>query len=58
MKIKKISSLNVVVKVESGIPVTAEIYRNVSDAIDRENTLRKHMNYDNDETGIFNVKIR
>ncbi len=47
----------VVVKVESGVPVTAEAYRDERTARRRERLLRKRMHPENDETGIFRIKI-
>lgn len=46
----------IVVKVESGIPVSAETYHNPTTARDREKQLREEMNPDNDEVGIFTSK--
>jgi len=50
-------SLWVIVKVESGIPVTVEAYEDERSAKAREQVLRKHMHPENDETGIFVVEI-
>jgi len=47
----------VVVKVESGIPVTVEAYRDRQYAEMRERRLRKCMHPENDETGIFEIRI-
>ena len=48
----------VVVKVESGIPVTVEAYRDKLSAEMREQFLREHMHPENDETGVFEVQVR
>lgn len=47
----------IVVKVESGIPVSVEAYRNRQSAKKRESLFRRHMHPENDETGVFEVKI-
>lgn len=47
----------VVVKVESGIPVVVEAYRDRQSAEMREQPLRKDMHPENDETGVFEVQI-
>lgn len=47
----------IVVKVESGIPVTVEAYRDGLTAETREQSLRWCMHPENDETGIFEVQI-
>ena len=46
-----------VVKVESGIPVTVEAYRDRQSAKTREQSLRKEMHSENDETGVFEIQI-
>lgn len=43
----------VVVKVESGIPALAEVYRSRRRAKLREQALRQNMPEDSDETGLF-----
>ena len=53
---KKPENICVVVKVESGVPVIAEGYRDYKCALRRERSLRKDMQSDNDETGIFEVR--
>lgn len=53
---KKPENICVVVKVESGVPVIAEGYRDYKCALRRERSLRKDMRSDNDETGIFEVR--
>jgi len=47
----------VVVKVESGIPVMVEVYRDRQSAEIREQSLRKYMHPENDETGVFEIQI-
>lgn len=54
---KQIELLWVVVKVESGIPVMVEAYDNEESAKMREQSFRKYMQPENDETGIFEVPI-
>ena len=51
------SKLWVVVKVESGIPVSAEAYCSESHAVLREQALRKNMHPENDEVGVFETRI-
>ena len=50
-------SIWVVVLVESGIPTLVEAYSAEDDATIREQFLRDAMNFDYDETGVFEVKI-
>jgi len=45
-----------VVKVESGIPVTVEAYRDRQSAEMREQSLREDMHPENDETGVFEIQ--
>jgi len=47
----------VVVKVESGIPVLAEVYRDEQSAEMREQSLRECMHPENDETGVFEAQF-
>ena len=47
-----------VVKVESGIPVMVEAYRDRQSAEMREQSLRKDMHPENDETGVFEIQYR
>jgi hypothetical protein len=47
----------VVVKVERGIPVDARAFRRAASAIKSEQSLRKGMNTENDETGVFRVSV-
>jgi hypothetical protein len=53
---KQIELLWVVVKVESGIPVMVEAYGNKESAKMREQSLRKYMHPENDETGVFEIQ--
>jgi len=46
-----------VVKVESGIPVMVEAYQDRQSAEMREQSLRKEMRPENDETGVFEIEI-
>ena len=46
-----------VVKVESGIPVVVEAYRDRQSAEMREQSWRKDMHPENDETGVFEIQI-
>ena len=48
----------IVVKIESGIPVTVEAYRDRRSAEMREQAWRERMNPDNDESGVFEVQVR
>jgi len=50
--------VNIVVKVESGIPVFVEAYKDIKEALKREKVLRKQMHPENDETGVFEVQIK
>lgn len=54
---KQPEPLWVVVKVESGIPVTVEAYRDKQSAEMREQFLRTYMHPENDETGVFEIQI-
>ena len=47
----------VVVKVQSGIPVMAEAYRNKQSAELQEQSLRMQMHPENDETGVFEISV-
>ena len=47
----------IVVKVESGIPVTVEAYRDRLSAEMQEQAWRERMNPDNDETEVFEVQM-
>ena len=47
----------VVVLVESGIPTLVEAYLTESEAAIREQFLRSTINFDYDETGVFEVEI-
>ncbi len=46
-----------VVKVESGIPVMVEAYRDRQSAKTRDLSLRKDMHPENDEAGVFEIQI-
>jgi hypothetical protein len=50
---KSNSSFWVVVKVHSGIPVCAEIFKDESKARELENQLRSYINPEYDEVGVF-----
>jgi hypothetical protein len=52
---KKSGSLWVVVHVKSGIPASVEAFPNKAQAELRERELRKKINLDNDETGLFSI---
>ncbi|MBC7265331.1 MAG: hypothetical protein H5T64_13410 [Chloroflexi bacterium] len=54
----QVETLWVVVKVESGIPVMAEVYQNEQSAKEREQCLRTFMHPENDETGVFRVQVQ
>jgi hypothetical protein len=54
---KQSELLWVVVKVESGIPVMVEVYRDKQSAEMREQSLRKCMHPENDETDVFEIQI-
>lgn len=54
---KHCESLWIIVKVESGIPVMAEAHRSRQSAELREQVLRRCMHPENDETGIFEVRV-
>ena len=58
MQQKQVDYIWVVVKVESGIPVTAEAYDNEQSAETTEQLWRKDMNPDNDEAGVFEISLR
>ena len=47
-----------VVKVESGIPVMVDAYRDRQSAEMREQSLREDMHPENDEAGVFAVQIQ
>lgn len=54
---RKKHSIWVVVEVASGIPVAVEAYSDLNAAKARESQLRKNINPENDEVGIFEVTI-
>ena len=47
----------ILVEVQKGIPIEVKAFRYKQSAIKYEKGLLKNMNLDNDETGIFEVKI-
>lgn len=47
-----------VVKVESGIPTSVEIFGDIYTARRRERYIRKNTHPENDETGLFEVSIK
>ena len=53
MTTKSNSSFWVVVKVHSGIPVCAEVFKEEAKAWELEKQLRKDMNPEYDEVGVF-----
>jgi hypothetical protein len=55
---KKSRRVWVVVEVESGIPVLAEVYSDRLSAEKREIKLRKELRPDYDEVGVFEAAIR
>ncbi len=50
-------TLWIVVKAESGIPTNAQVYCDQRSAERRERFLRKNMRPENDETGLFRVRV-
>jgi len=48
----------ILVEVRSGIPASVEVFTDRQLAEIRESRLRKKLNLDNDETGIFPVKVK
>ena len=57
MSQKQIEQMWVVVKVESGIPVAVDAYRDEQSAKVREQLLRTYMHPENDETGVFETQV-
>ena len=51
------NKLWILVKVESGILVAVELFQNKVDAKKREKSVRKRMNTEKDETGLFKVNL-
>lgn len=47
----------ILVKVESGIPVLAEVFSDEAEARRLEDQLRAKMNPDNDEVGVFSARL-
>ncbi len=54
---QKLPVVWIVVLVESGIPVSAEVFQKQKDATRREQQLRKKMREAYDEVGVFEVEI-
>jgi len=57
MEQKQAELMWVVVKVEGGIPVMVEPYRDEQSAQKKEQFLRTYMHPENDETGIFEIQL-
>jgi hypothetical protein len=47
----------ILIEVRSGIPTSARAFQNERLARGQERKLRKHLNLDNDETGVFPVEL-
>lgn len=47
----------IVVQVQSGIPVLAEVFQDETTARNREKELQAEMNPENDEVGVFSSQI-
>ncbi len=58
MRIKTSDHYWIIVKVERGVPTMAEIYTEYNDAKKREVMLRKRINEENDEIGVFHSKVK
>jgi hypothetical protein len=54
---KKSKNVYALVEVESGIPVQVRLFNTLSDAKEKETTIRKNINPDNDETAVFKLKL-
>ena len=54
---QKPRTLYIVILVESGIPSCVEAYKDLKTTELREKSIRKEINLDNDETGIFEIEI-
>jgi len=54
---KRSRNIFALVEVESGIPIQVRLFKNLSDAKEKETTIREKINLDNDETAIFKLKI-
>jgi len=48
----------IVVEVRSGIPVGVKAFSNYDSANEYSESLRKNLNLDNDETGIFEIHLK
>lgn len=57
MKDQDKKSLWVLVHVARGIPVAVEAFYNLKSAEKRERLLRKNLNLNDDETGIFEIEL-
>ncbi len=58
MKAGKLHTLWIVVGVQGGIPATVRAYHDKTAAQCSEQSLRKRMHPENDETGLFRVAVR
>jgi hypothetical protein len=54
---KDIETLWIAVKVERGFPATVKCFRTEKSALEEEETWRKDMNMDYDETEVFEVSL-
>lgn len=54
---RRLSGLWIVVKVESGIPVEVEVFPDRESAEARDKILHEQMHPENDEIGIFEVRV-
>ena len=54
---RQLETLWIVVRVESGIPTCVQAYRNQRSAERREQLWRQEMNLEDDETGLFPVRV-
>jgi hypothetical protein len=54
---RKTGTIWVVVTVQSGIPTSAEAFNDAKGANNREAIIRDKLNLDNDETGIFELRL-
>ena len=58
MKTKESNHVWVVVQVQSGVPVLAEVFADRTRAEKREARLRREMRQDYDEIGLFETKVK
>jgi hypothetical protein len=56
--IKNDETIWIAVKVERGFPATVKCFRTEKSALEEEETWRKDMNMDYDETGVFEVSLK